>query len=211
MRYERKYKINPVELQMVHQTIRLHPASFTTIFPDRQVNNVYFDTPDLTTFKDNVIGISERKKFRVRWYGDDPATIESPRFEIKIKSNELGDKKVLPIEPFKLGEWPALCRAIAPLSQTNKILQPVLMNAYHRSYYGTSNGRFRITIDSDLRYHSLLTARNFTRFNYRDPEIILELKYDEEWEKESEAIRQFLPFRHTKSSKYVKGVELTCG
>jgi len=71
LRYERKYKLDLATPAFVKQVIKMHPASFRKIHPDRQVNNIYFDTIDLTTYKDNVIGIADRKKFRVRWYGED--------------------------------------------------------------------------------------------------------------------------------------------
>ena len=54
MRYERKYKIENLSLPLVEQSVRLHPASFKKIFPDRQINNIYFDTADFRTYKDNV-------------------------------------------------------------------------------------------------------------------------------------------------------------
>ena len=41
MRYERKYKIENLSLSLVEQSIRLHPAGFRKIFPDRQVNNIF--------------------------------------------------------------------------------------------------------------------------------------------------------------------------
>ena len=39
-------------------------------FPDRIVNNVYFDTPDLAAFEANLWGAPERRKCRLRWYGE---------------------------------------------------------------------------------------------------------------------------------------------
>ena len=45
MRYERKYKIEGVSLGIILQSIAMHPAGLSKIYPDRQINNIYFDTP----------------------------------------------------------------------------------------------------------------------------------------------------------------------
>ncbi|MEO1514732.1 MAG: polyphosphate polymerase domain-containing protein [Bacteroidota bacterium] len=210
MRHERKYKVDDINLAVVKQVLRLHPASFRPLYPDRQINNIYFDSPDLTTYRENVNGISERKKFRLRWYGDDIRQIENPRFEIKKKSNQLGSKEILPVAAFSLDALENVTAEVNRLSRNTAALRPRLINAYRRSYFGTSDGRFRITIDEQVHYFSLLTARRFTRFNISDPAIIVELKYDAEEDGDSvQKVMQHLPFRQTKSSKYVNGVNMT--
>ncbi len=209
MRFERKYKVDDLSLDVVHQVVRMHPSSFRQIYPDRQINNIYFDTPSFTTYKDNVKGIADRKKYRVRWYAYDPFLIKQPRFEIKIKSNQLGKKEVHPLEAFQLDNYLSLNRIVSHLSGAFIPLQASLMNAYHRSYYGTGNGKFRITIDHQLRYHSLLNGARFTNYQVADRGVVVELKYDAEYEEEANFIQQYLPFRQTKSSKYVTGITLT--
>ena len=211
MRYERKYKIENLSLSLVEQSIRLHPAGFRKIFPDRQVNNIYFDTSDWTTFKENVMGIAERKKFRVRWYGENLQAIKKPVFEIKIKSNQLGDKISYPIFPFQLSNLDILTKEVQKLSDAKVPLIPTLLNSYNRSYFGTPNGKFRITIDRKLRYFSLLNNSKFNAYRIQDEEIVLELKYDETLDLATDRITQHLPFRMTKSSKYVSGIELVNG
>ncbi len=206
MRYERKYKNENLSLAMTHQSIRSHPAGLRKIFPDRQINNIYFDTPGLTAYHENVVGVASRKKFRVRWYGSEKEAIQNPHLEIKIKDNELGFKKTFPVAPFSWTSLTALQKEVASKSESYAVLNPVLVNAYLRSYYGTPDGKFRITLDSNLRYFPLLGARRFTRFNILDQGVIVELKYEEEWENQVDRIRQFLPFRQTKSSKYVTGM-----
>ncbi|MEM9916530.1 MAG: polyphosphate polymerase domain-containing protein [Bacteroidota bacterium] len=210
MRYERKYKVDDMSLAVAKQILKWHPASFRPLYPDRQINNIYFDTPNLTTYHENVMGISERKKYRVRWYGDDVRVIGRPRFEMKIKNNQLGSKEVLPIDEFRLDDLRSLTQGVNRLSRAPQALRPVLLNAYRRSYYGTSDGHFRITIDETVHYFSFLNAFRFTRFNLSDQAIIVELKYEQALEGEAaQKIMQHLPFRQTKSSKYVNGMNLT--
>ncbi len=209
MRFERKYFVGDFSLDLAHEAIRQHPASFRKIFPDRKVNNIYFDTPSFTAYRENVLGSPERKKIRIRWYGENTAEVQTPRLEIKIKKNELGSKQVSRLHAFDVNDRAAYLNMLKSELPWMAALQPVLLNAYRRSYYGTSDGKFRITVDSELQYCSLLNSFLFRGFQASDPAVILELKYDEKEESSSDRIRQYLPFRQTKSSKYVKGVSLT--
>ena len=86
--------------------------------------------------------------------------------------------------------------------------QPTLLNSYLRSYYGTTDGKYRITIDRELRYFSFLNAKKFTRFLIEDQAVVLELKYDETLDEDAAFIMQYIPFRYSKSSKYVTGLNL---
>ncbi len=206
MRYERKYRVEDLGLAPARQAIRNHPASFRPLFPDRQVNNIYFDTPNLTAYHENVQGIAQRKKYRVRWYGTGP--IIQPRLEVKIKDNQLGDKQSTAVQNFDWRSLSTLQREVQQHAGNFAVLRPTLVNAYQRAYYATPNGRFRLTLDWNLRYFSLYTGRQFTRFNLRDESVVLELKYEAIHEADVDRIRQFLPFRQTKSSKYVTGMNL---
>jgi SPX domain protein involved in polyphosphate accumulation len=213
MRYELKYKIEDLSLNVVLQALRLHPAALRRIYQDRHINNIYFDTPNLMAYQDNVIGVANRKKFRVRWYNTPANQIKTSRFEIKIKQNQLGTKDILPIANFS----DATNRyQIAMLTkQVNELcglhtLQPVLLNSYVRSYFGTADRKFRITVDRHLCYFSFFKAQNFSSYYHAaDNALVLELKYAKQFDDLTDRITQFLPFRQTKSSKYVTGVQLT--
>lgn len=211
MRYERKYRITASDLAIIVQTVRNHPASFRKIFPDRQVNNVYWDTLGLQTYHDNVMGIAERQKFRIRWYGDEVREINQPRLEIKKRINELGDKDIFKLDDFELEDINQLSNEIATLTKVNTNLIPVLLSSYRRSYWGTSDQKFRITVDYDMQFHSIMNDGKFRAYAYMDKAIVLELKYDEEYENQADRISQFIPFRRTKNSKYVIGVERSNG
>jgi len=208
LRYERKYKIENLALHLVEQSILLHPASFKKIYPDRQVNNIYFDTEDLVTFKENVMGIADRKKYRVRWYGKNLKKINQPIFEIKIKKNQLGEKISNPFSNFDLSNLIFSQKEIQKFSKAILPLQPTLLNSYSRSYYGSFDGKFRITIDRNLRYFSLLNKQKFDSYLVEDQGIVMEIKYDESMDGKTDEITQFFPYRLTKSSKYVSGLEL---
>lgn len=208
LRYERKYRIENVDLATVFQTIKLHTASLRKIYPDRQINNIYFDTPSLTTYKENVMGIANRKKYRVRWYGYDPLIIRNPQLEIKHRQNEVGAKTIAPVQDFSFQDLKPLTKQVNQICQPI-LLEPVLQNSYQRAYFGTRDKKFRITVDWNLSYASMRTTKRFRKHQqYEKNCIILEVKYDKELEKEADRITQFFPFRRTKNSKYVSGVEL---
>jgi SPX domain protein involved in polyphosphate accumulation len=209
MRYERKYRIEGVGLDVILQTIKLHPAGLFKIFPDRQINNIYFDTPGLTTYKENVMGLAFRDKYRVRWYGWDPLIVNKPKLEIKHRRNNVGAKTIFDVEPFSFDNLKQISRQVNKLSGTFAHLQPAIQNSYRRAYYGTRDKKFRITIDWNLAYASLMTSRQFRKHQQFEPNVnILEVKYEQDIEHEADRISQFFPFRSTKNSKYVTGIEI---
>ncbi|BDS11906.1 polyphosphate polymerase domain-containing protein [Aureispira anguillae] len=209
MRYERKYRIEGVHLNVILQTIRMHPAGLFKIYPDRQINNIYFDTPNLTTYKENVMGIANRDKYRVRWYGWNPLLIESPKLELKHRRNNVGTKTIYEVATFSFDNLKPLSEEVNRLSGTYALLQPTLQNSYKRAYFGTRDQKFRVTIDWELSYASMRTTNQFRKHQQYEPNVyILEVKYEQEFESEADRISQFFPFRSTKNSKYVTGIEL---
>ncbi len=208
MRYERKYRIEDQSLAFVEQMIRHHPWGFRTLFPDRQVNNIYFDTPGMTCYKENVAGVAERKKYRVRWYGGLTATEGTKnQLEIKIKNNALGDKERYAFPAFSLSDWNKLGTVVAGSLRRPVSLIPTLLNSYQRSYYGLATEKFRITIDRKLGYCPLIQENQQPEIRHMDEAIIVEIKYDETLEAEANQVLQYIPFRATKNSKYVTGIE----
>lgn len=191
----------------IEQVLRQHPAGFRPLFPQRRVNNIYFDTPELEEFYQNVAGNPQRRKHRLRWYGHESRQLEKTVFEIKIKDNELGRK-----ESHATGDvaWTDLRDHFNSIPALQYLpLRPVLVNSYERTYWGTANEKFRITIDWDL---------NFAPFNWLSPPVhlhsladeavIVELKYDQQHDAEAQDIFAHLPFRLSKNSKYVTGISL---
>ena len=69
-RYERKFLITDSTYSEVIVLIKNHPKIFREIFSKRLVNNIYLDTWDRKSYHENDSGISERIKYRIRWYGN---------------------------------------------------------------------------------------------------------------------------------------------
>ena len=68
-RLEIKFVSNEKNVDVIENWLKLNPAGFYRPYPDRWVNNVYFDTHDYFAFNENLTGASCRTKLRYRWYG----------------------------------------------------------------------------------------------------------------------------------------------
>jgi SPX domain protein involved in polyphosphate accumulation len=208
-RFERKFRIEGIHGTVLAELVRQHSAGFYKPFPDRKVNNIYFDTAELKAYFENVYGVNIRRKYRIRWYGDFLKEITRPVLEVKLKHNELGSKCRLGVDPFSWKDLKSLSRLVNSLSVEPHSIQPMLHNSYYRKYYATRDGNFRITIDTKLSYRSLRISALPSVSMISDPACILEVKYNQASDRDAQDILQHIPFRHTKSSKYVTGVELT--
>lgn len=203
MRHEKKYRIEHSSASEVKQVLLSHPASFRTAYPDRHINSIYFDSAQLTSFQQNQNGISQRTKYRIRWYGDSLTVIKSPQLEIKIRDNEFGTKDFTSLPDFNLNN-PEQLEAIAK-KQIPLELMPKVITRYKRSYYISHNQILRATVDTAVTYHG------FGQYQYKavphlDAAIILELKCAKEEVAFLSEACQHIPFRIQKNSKYVNGV-----
>lgn len=224
MRYERKYRIPQSEYAKVRALVLSHPLSFRKHYPDRQVNNIYLDTPDLECFQDNLIGASQRAKYRIRWYGAMSQEVQAPVLELKSKDGELGEKFSRKMADFSLGnltdleatlarqfrEWsqeegPRKANPIDALIQAAHF-RPVLLNAYQRSYFISMDRKFRLTIDRDLRFQAIHGNFRGPGRMEKDPAVIIEIKYDREDDGRFDEVGQYFPLRPGKNSKYVTGM-----
>ena len=91
-------------------------------------------------------------------------------------------------------------------------LNVVLLNRYYRSYYLSADRTFRLTIDSDFEYCKITRLHNnFLARTVKRRGGVVELKYDLEDDGRAERITSAFPFRVTKNSKYVEGIESVWG
>ena len=210
-RYERKFVVPYLDKKEAEAVVRENTYLFNEIFYERQVNNIYFDSLDMVSYFDNVLGNSDRMKIRIRWYGNFNEVV-NPILELKIKRGEVGTKLSFPLKKFSfplgmdemqevfaesdLPDW---------LLERLKTQRFALLNYYTRKYFLSACKRFRITIDSNLTYGEVLNQYDLSLVKAaKDDHCVLELKYYID-KKASDVSTQF-PFRMTKSSKYVSGV-----
>ncbi len=195
----------------------MHPCGFKKLFHERVVNNIYFDTPGLMHYYDNVEGEKHRLKVRIRWYADTFGAISKPVLEYKIKKGLLGKKESFPLNPFTLDKKFSKATIIKALDKTGVpdsvrdevlSLQPTLLNSYTRKYFLSDDKKVRITIDSDLVFYKISYFNNtFLNKSKDHTTIVLEMKYDPELDDMARNISTFFPFPLTKSSKYLQGLE----
>lgn len=217
-RYERKFFISGLSKHEVESIVKLHPAMFSEIYYERTVNNIYLDSIDRGNYLDNVVGNSQRLKVRIRWYGDLFGSVEKPFLEIKTKSGYLSSKIAYELDPITIDRTVSLYtirRILKNSSSIPDIIKPDLMslgfsllNNYRRKYFQSDDKKFRITIDSNMQFFEISPMDNsFLHKSVDYTSTILELKYDRDEDDHAENITKQFPFRITKSSKYVAGID----
>ena len=72
--------------------VRRHPAAFREAYPARFVNNIYLDSHGRSDYHDNIVGVANRNKTRVRWYGPLSGQIAKPVLERKLKRGLISGK-----------------------------------------------------------------------------------------------------------------------
>ena len=101
-RYERKFFVENISSSAVEALVKNNPLMFSEIYHPRYINNIYYDTPLLNNYYDNLDGNFNRNKVRIRWYGDLTGHKINSNLEIKIKKGELGKKLFYPIKNFSI-------------------------------------------------------------------------------------------------------------
>lgn len=213
-RYERKFYVDGLTLAQVEAIIRHHPALFRPLFAPRFINNIYLDGPGRKAAADNVAGLADRCKVRLRWYGDlfgpSDATLE-----IKIKRGAVGRKEThrLPARTLTplltrrdVRAWLVEARLPEDLRVELASLEAVLLNRYRRRYYRTADHRFRLTLDDGQEFYGFPVG-GLSRAPRRDRDgLIVELKYSLADDVAAARVTSRFPFRLTRSSKYVAGL-----
>ena len=216
-RFERKFLVPDLNRYEIESIVKHHPAIFSEIYHQRLINNIYFDTINMSAYFDNLAGIGQRLKVRIRWYGESFGFVEKPVLELKIKRGLLGAKIRYPLASIYLDSKYSLevqqdifAKSGVPdvLAEQLKSLRFALLNRYNRKYFESANHKFRVTIDYDMEVFKLDSASNSFIGRISDRRnVILELKYSDEDDEGAKFITNRFPFRMTKSSKYVAGMD----
>lgn len=182
----------------------------TSRFPDRVVNSVYFDSLDFSDYRDNVAGISHRKKLRYRWYDDD---LEDLCLEVKSKRGQISQKLRIKIDNDKV---------LSPTEYFNELTlrrhinladfwssfpthRPVLAVSYRRAYFDLPS-EVRVTYDRDIRYRRLFPVESAQVI--RSPVgMVIEFKYPLDKATEVKGMLKGSPARVFRHSKYVVGMD----
>lgn len=218
-RFERKFTASAAHPSFIVTKIKRHPAFFKEIYEQRQINNIYFDTPSYHFYKDNVIGIAQRKKIRIRWYGSLEGQVISPKLEYKIKAGLVGTKWTFDLIDFPLNHpitkdslfkiFNASDLPDAIMEDLNSVA-PTLLNTYQRNYFLSADKKYRLTFDQGLSFYPIApTNKQLPKPVEQKNRYVLELKYAKTEDTHANKIASLFPYRLDKSSKYVSGIELT--
>lgn len=197
-RYERKYQteLSAPELQVI---LLASSHIFRPLYYRRQVNSLYFDTPELEYFQQNMRGDAVRKKVRVRWYGEGAPT----QFQIEVKRRE-GELIRKDSQVFQVVDaWSEDALVDVVRSELSSVLPeadvliPTLPTHYWRSYFASNSTNIRVTIDDGLVFGDQTLETT-----------IVECKYPIVADVQLRELVQQLPLRVTRSSKYVMGMQL---
>ena len=217
LRYEVKLTAPETYLPRLMAILRCHPRALSPLYPPRWVNNIYFDSQDLSRLNQNYAGVNERSKLRYRWYGKDLSG-RGGHLEFKLKTGRLGWKQSFPLHgevDLSSVNWTRvldLVRSSLPedvRASSRHIDQPVLINRYRRRYFMTANGRVRVTVDTQQRYwNQWATTRPNLRFPTQPPgTLVVEVKAHRSATDEVRRVLEGLPLHVSKNSKYVEGCE----
>lgn len=216
-RLEVKFVASVSEIGRMENWLRMHAGDFYSPFPDRWVNNAYFDTQDCSAYSENISGVSSRNKLRYRWYG----MAEYPdagNLEVKIKRNLFGWKRRFKCSeaPYSEGDrWADIRRKLTKKLGVEAKLwldarpNPTILNRYFRQYFVTRDNRVRITIDSrqsvfDQRYKSFPNVANKTNIPVT---MVVEVKFARADRDFAAQVIQRIPIRVSRNSKYVIGLK----
>ena len=207
LRYERKWVFKESNYNDILNKALKSKFLFHQQHPKRYVNSIYFDDNDRTSIKDNLDGVSNRSKFRLRWYGKNSFFLHDPMLEIKIKKNFLNYKKIFPLEKLnnlnlKNINHVKFINEVVNSIVEKKILFSYVTTHYERLYLISYNQKIRATIDYNLKG---------TKFNcyFQNPifktsrDVVVELKYNQEYDGYVRDNLKKISTRFSKNSKYI--------
>ena len=97
-RYEIKFVLDNAGLADAMQWLYTNTTANKS-YNNRMVNSIYFDDVNFSSVRDNLAGIAQRNKLRLRWYGNQKNSL--PIFEVKTKNGRLGKKIAYSINSIK--------------------------------------------------------------------------------------------------------------
>lgn len=225
MRQEKKYTFSITNLLDVKKSIQNSSFSISQSYENRYVNSLYLDSFDYLNYEENLGGISNRSKARLRWYSKKPfAKITKNTnifFEIKTRNNLFGSKLIHKINfpdraiSYDHNLMVNYLRKILPLKLLPYIDHCSVFSlgvSYEREYYETSSKKLRLTIDKKIKF---IKPNNFEVFNFKQLETyntdygILELKFPKNtYNETADMLVDFLDITSGRHSKYSVGINL---
>ena len=182
-RIERKWNYTNVNHLILYNALLRSNFYFSVHYPKRNINSLYFDDLNYSSINENLDGISEKKKYRIRWYGP-KNKLNNPIFEIKIKKIFESHKKLYDLKKLnnlfilKFENLEFIKEFVNNQYKFSKIIYPVLTTHYDREYFISNNGLIRATLDYNLQSTHLKENNDLNIGRNYLSNTILEMKYD---------------------------------
>jgi hypothetical protein len=165
------------------------------LYPERNINSVYFDNDNLSMYHDSIEGSVPRKKIRIRNYNKLPEFhLGNNKLELKISSVEGRFKKVNNLHSLNLANYKIQ-------DENYGSCYPVICISYKRIYYQLKE--FRLTVDKNINYRKIFFGR-ISNFYFTEPNNIIEIKY---LNQKDDKIFNIFPFHLVRFSKYCRAIE----
>jgi len=187
-RKELKYSISDNDFYLINHNLNNLIEKDSNCTGDYYtISSIYFDTYNKTSYRQVKDGISDRWKYRIRYYNYDDSYI---KLEKKHKTNSLTNKTSVTITKKELND---ILKNKISIKETNspllnefilkmktELLKPIICIEYDRIPYIYKLGNVRITLDFNIRYTNKfnnLFDQNKKVYYLEDK--ILEVKYNE--------------------------------
>ena len=212
-RYEIKFILNETNYSNASFIINAK-TSMKKNFSNRVVNSLYFDDMNFSSIQDNLIGLADRKKMRLRWY-DNNSFDKRAIFEIKKRRGRLGSKDTFKIDSlygsvmdFKINDVSNLINKDLLKKEVvlSEYLQSTLQVSYERQYYRNFEN-IRVTIDRNIGFsYPMLQQKMLPNMQLHYPYSILEVKFDPKDKLAAFSIIKSLGLTPKRHSKYLAGM-----
>ncbi len=203
-RFERKYVFKDLTIEQIAINLMTSDFFFREHYPQRDINSIYFDK-NFRSLIENVEGISNREKLRLRWYGNHHE-INSFYVEKKIKENFLSKKKRKKILlKNNISLYNDIERENILFKNISFDYDPIVFIKYKRIYFISDICPIRATIDYDLSSIKFFDRKLINEKNILN-DVILEFKYNSDFDDEFRNKITQLNLRFSKNSKYVNSI-----
>ncbi len=211
-RYEIKFILNEVNYSDAMQWLYVCTNAINK-YPDRYVNTIYLDNSSYDSVRDNLSGVSDRFKRRIRWYdGNSEIKIEK-----KVRHGRLGKKEASILDLG--GDFSSALSALDLRNRINDSLYnkealfsdyytPVLGVRYLRKYFEDQAG-FRVTFDEKIQFSDLYD--DSTSFSLSNELIdyepkVMEIKFNPSVKDYMNTLISKLNMTTKRHSKYLVGM-----
>ncbi len=175
-RYELKYVVEESRARAITGFLRsyLRPSAYNRpgAIPGEPVVSLYFDSPDLLFYRQNLAGLKNRIKLRIRFYDDDwerPAFLEIKRrmSDAICKDRTMISREI--VRQMLRQGWPSLSRGsylsgldygtrqaevqqqFSRLCNASQARAVTYVSYVREAFVGADNGPLRVTMDRQLR------------------------------------------------------------